>query len=309
MVLMPLCSSLMQGQNFPDRAVIVDPLADRSRHGAGTTWLPGTVLYAEFSRYTNPAGDDHRWNAKTGGALEVVRFDSSTSIAVMGTVEVIADPQNDISFNPRAIFWEEGVIASHQLASDVVFQWGYMHRCKHDIDNLEVLTHRGATEQRTLIYSSLTTRVLLRPRSVLSTDLQWGLAVRNDFFTHLLDDRLRSDARGVGRSMEAMIDAVTVDLRGRWTSPWRWLAVGVNVGLMATLVGEEEGFLERFSGLRLLGNLPYAEFGLHFFNFNGGSFVLYTRAEYQRDAAIQTIPVPKELVMVGIRMGSWNATW
>ena len=56
------------------------------------------------------------------------------------------------TFNPRAIFWEEGVLAGFRLDEGIALQAGYIHRCKHDIDNLEI-TARGREEQRTLIYN------------------------------------------------------------------------------------------------------------------------------------------------------------
>jgi len=296
------CITPLYAQNFADRIVIVDPLADPTRNGPGTTWLPGTVLYAEFSRYSEGSGDDHRWNARTGGAIEVVRVDSTWSVAVMGTMEVVVDPQNDITFNPRAIFWEEGLFVTRRLGDDMALEVGYMHRCKHDIDNLEVLTRDGILEQRTLIYSGPSVRFLLRPRAIGSTPLLWGLGIRGDLLTHLLDDRLRSDARGVGRDMESGIASMTFDLRGRWRPGFRRIAIGLNLGWMASIFGDEPGLV-------LLGSIPYVEFGLHLFNPQGGTFVLFARGEFQRDTGIRSIPESKKLVMIGIRMGSWRATW
>ncbi|HVK38079.1 MAG TPA: hypothetical protein VNA88_06085, partial [Candidatus Kapabacteria bacterium] len=97
-------------QVLPDRHVQLDPLADHALDTLGTTWLNGARLYAEFARNT-PGDADHRWVARTGGVAELVRWDSSASLMIVGTMEVVIDPNNDITFNPRAIFWEEGLMA------------------------------------------------------------------------------------------------------------------------------------------------------------------------------------------------------
>lgn len=304
-----MTARMLYAQNFPDRIVLVDPLADSSRNGSGWTWLPGTILYAEFARYVNSSGTDHRWNARTGGALEILRIDDAWSVHVMGTMEVVVDPQNDITFNPRAIFWEEGLFGERRLTERTALQFGYMHRCKHDIDNLEVLVRRGALEQRTLIFSGPSIRYLIRPGPVDVAPLEWGMAVRQDIFLHLLDDRMRSDARNVGRSMESAISATTLDLRGRWRPGGGRVACAVNAGVMMTAYGGEPGFTERFSNVSLIWSVPYVEVGLDLFNPDGGSFVLFARAEFQQDAAIASIPQPKDLAMFGIRMGSWMSTW
>lgn len=304
-----LLSCAARGQNFPDRIVLVDPLADTSRNRSGWNWLPGTILYAEFSRYLNSSGSDHRWNARTGGALEILRIDDRWSVHAMGTVEVVVDPQNDIAFNPRAIFWEEGLFVERRMGARSGLQFGYMHRCKHDIDNLEVLILRGATEQRTLIFSGPSFRYLERPRRIDDTDFEWGGALREDLFLHLLDDRLPPESRSAGRTMESAIAATTVDLRVRWRPAEGHVACAVMAGVMVTAFGDTSGFTERFSDITLFGSLSYLEFGIDFFNPDGGSLVLFARAESQRDAAILSRPQSKNLVMIGIRMGSWAVTW
>src|SRR5688572_12284919 len=55
------------GQNLPDRIVVFDPLADTTIPRSGTNALTGTRLTAEFGRYGNGSGEQHRWNGKLGG--------------------------------------------------------------------------------------------------------------------------------------------------------------------------------------------------------------------------------------------------
>lgn len=299
------------GQIIPDRITILDPLADTSLDTAGTTWLPGGVLLAEFARYSSGSGDDHRWNAKTGGYMEIVRVDSLWSVAAVGTMELVADPQNDITFNPRAIFWEEGLLASRRLGTGSALQFGYIHRCKHDIDNLEIQIVRGVAEQRTLIYSGLVTRYLMRPRAIENDllPLELGGALRNDFFLHLLDSRIRKDAENVGLDIESLVDAASLTLRADIRPNGKRYGAHLSGSVMMSLFGRQRGFTERFNAIRILGSIPFLELGFDIFNPQGGSFTLFARGEWQRDAGVRTRPEAKNLFMVGIRMGNARTIW
>ncbi len=298
-------------QNFPDRIVLMDPLAVQIDDTTGFIWMPSTKLYAEFGRYSDGSGLNHQWNARLGGFVEFARWDSTWSIAAMGTMEVIMDPLNNIKFNPRAIFWEEGAIASARLTPSGVLQFGYMHRCKHDIDNLEIERERGITAQRTVIYSSILTRYLWRPQVLIDGNIQLSgsFAVRNDFFTHLLDDYNGTDSTEPGINYDWLADAVT--LTGRLDIRPRDVNVGLhlNGSFMLALYGEDEGFSGRFSNVTALGSLPFLELGLDFFNPRGGSFTLFARGEWQKDGAIAPVPTPAKLFLFGVRTSDFQSMW
>jgi hypothetical protein len=303
LLMMLLSSTTMIAQNLPDRTVVLDPLARMGDDTAAFVFLGGTHLYAEFGRYDNASGDGHRWNAKTGGFFEVARWDSSTSIAFVGTTEVVMDPLNDIAFNPRAIFWEEGVVGTFALGDDGLrLQAGYVHRCKHDIDNLEIRLIREQDQQRTLIYSGLMTRLILPPLRLL--DGPAGLSatgnIRNDFFMHLLDSRLPD--QDVGRNLETLIDALNLGARLDLELPGGRIGGHLAASFMLTFAGRERGFSERFSDVALLGSLPFAELGLDFVNPRGGSLTLFLRGEWQRDDGIAAEPKAGRLVLFGVRV-------
>ena len=297
-------------QVLPDRHVQLDPLADHALDTLGTTWLTGARLYAEFARNT-PGDADHRWVARTGGVAELVRWDSSASLMIVGTMEVVIDPNNDITFNPRAIFWEEGLMAGFGLTRDVSLQAGYIHRCKHDIDNLEIVELDRGREQRTLIYSGVITRLLVRDAAIVRGD--WAItgsgSVRNDFFLHLLDDRRDGATRGVGLDFESMIDALTLSGRieaGPAGAPWR---VHATAAVMATAFGAERGFSERFGDVTILGSVPFVELGIDLVNPVGSTFTLFARGEWQRDAGIRSRPTGASLAMIGVRLSDTRGIW
>lgn len=289
--------------------MVLDPLGDTTVGSEGFILLPATRLYGEFGRYSNGSGDDHRWNAKTGGYLEFARWDSSWSIGLVGTMEVVMDPLNDISFNPRAIFWEEGLLASARLTSGSALQFGYVHRCKHDIDNLEIYTARGELEQRTLIYSGLTTRYLARPRRLADVWGSWGLyggfALRNDLFLHLFDG---SQDTGVP-TLEHLLDAVTItgrlDLRSA-DGPVGFHLMGNG---MVSFFGEEPGLSGRTKGITLLGSMPYLELGLDLFNTKGMLFTIFARGEWQRDGGIRDAVTSEHLFLLGLRSQTFGSMW
>jgi hypothetical protein len=295
----------LAAQILPDRIVVLDPLGRHEEDSAGFSWLNGSHLYAEFGRYSNGSGGDHRWNAKTGGYIEFARWDSTASIAMVGTAEIVVDPMSDIGFNPRAIFWEEGVLASLRLAHEASLQLGYVHRCKHDIDNYDV------SEERTLIYSGITTRALWRPGLMLDGPftLTGGLALRNDFFLHLLDYRSGIGAQNAGGSIESLVDAVNlcgrVDLRPREAR----YGIHFSADFMLSLVGAERGFSERFHGIRALGSFPYAELGIDLFNPHGAALTIFARGEWQRDAGIHATPERATLALFGVRVGTAEGMW
>ncbi len=303
--------TVCHGQNIADRLVLFDPLGDHDADTAGFTWLNTTRLYAEFSRYSNGSGPHHRWNAKTGGFLEIARWDSTWSIALVGTMEMVADPLSDIAFNPRGIFWEEGLMASTRLSRDAAVQFGYIHRCKHDIDNLEPWLLQGTIEQVTLVYSGLATRLLLRPRPIVDGPLviYGGLAVRNDLFLHLFDQREPHEAQQTGRSMNTLAQAtnltVRFDLRPREAS----YGLHLNADFMLSLFGRGQGFSGRWSGITALGAVPFAELGLDFFNPNGAALTLFARGEWQREGHITPFAAPATLFLLGVRASSFESMW
>jgi hypothetical protein len=303
--------TVCHAQNFPDRIINYDPLGDHTIDTAGFTWLGGARLHAEFGRYSNGSGRSHRWNAKTGGSIEVARWDSTWSIALAGTTEITIDPNNDISFNPRAICWEEGILVSHRIAADAALQFGGFQRCKHDIDNLES-AFDGAPQERTLIFSGATLRLLLRPRPLIpGSDLLWGgIALRNELYVHILDDRISGEVDHGGRGLDGMV-ASQVAIGRLELRPWGpTLAAHLSGSVMASWFGERFGILGNDAGkLTILGSTPHLEIGLDVVNPRGGSFTFFARGEWQRDAAILPKPGSVALALFGVRFGDFATMW
>ena len=306
-LLLPSIQTLLQAQNLPDRIIILDPLGDTTLNSDRFTLLPGTRLYGEFGYYADGEGDQtHQWNAKMGGYAEFARWDSTWSIALAGTMEVIMDPLNDINFNPRAIFWEEGALISTRAPwnNHAGIQFGYTHRCKHDIDNIEVFKREGSYEQRTLIYSGPFFRVLHRPTKFFDgpIDLYAGSALRLDYFFHTLDNPWDDRETGSQPNIEDLIGSLTASARldGRFGNGW--LGLHGSASYMVTLASPDEG-------TTLHGKAPFAELGLDFYNPTGSAFTIFARGEWQRDAGILMEPTPASLILLGVRASSFGGMW
>ncbi len=299
-------TSILSGQNLPDRIVTFDPLGDTTVGTEGFIPLPGARLYGEFSRYGNGTGATHRWNAKLGGYAEFLRWDSTWSVALAGTMEVIVDSTNDIEFNPRAIFWEEGVMIS-ALAPwdrDESIQFGYMHRCKHDIDNIERFTGSGEIAQRTLIFSGPFLRLLKRPVKILDgpLDLYAGGSLRFDWFLHTLDTRWGRTDPEEEWNVEDLIGSLTGEVRFEGRFPNNRIALHASASCMLTLFSPGDRTV-------MEAEAPFAEFGLDFYNPRGAAFTIFARGEWQRDDGILTTPTQASLFLFGVRTSSFVGMW
>ncbi|MBS1913311.1 MAG: hypothetical protein JST22_15085 [Bacteroidetes bacterium] len=305
------CARDAAAQNLPDRAVVLDPLGNHAADTNGFAWLNAMQLYGEFSRYSNGSGAHHRWNAKSGGFIEFARWDSTWSIGMMGTMEMVADAASDIGFNPRAIFWEEGILASVRLNHDAAFQFGYMHRCKHDVDNLEPYLYSNRIEQYTLIYSGLTTRLLLRPRLVADGPVQLfaSAAARNDAFLHLYDERHPQEAERTGRNMYTLADALNLTARIDARPHDARYGLHLSAGSMLSLFGSGTDLGGRWRNLQIETAVPFVELGLDLFNPRAGAFTVFARGEWQRDGAIDPFTTAARLFAVGIRATNWQTMW
>lgn len=94
----------------------------------------------EFQRSWGSEFGEQAWQFRTHVQVEPYRFtDSSEATQWTTTIEahqeLTANPLNDISFNPRTMRWEE-FFWLHMITKSYAARIGFVHRCKHDIDNL-----------------------------------------------------------------------------------------------------------------------------------------------------------------------------
>ncbi|HET9137255.1 MAG TPA: hypothetical protein VFO76_11500 [Candidatus Kapabacteria bacterium] len=194
-VLLFLSVSSASAQLFPSRSFMPSfTFRDPTDITSSTKYLTQQGMWGNLSRGFESEGQRFAWDISFGGFFELVQWKKS-NISFVGDFEVLADIYNNISFNPRAIYWTEGFLYSLNLAQDSVgigqdLAFGYTHRCRHDIDNIDYNTV-GSGEERTLIYGSLNARYLIRNiPAELFPNMRLHLGFQLDQYLIRQDDRL-----------------------------------------------------------------------------------------------------------------------
>lgn len=152
--------------------------------------MPSLLGGGEFQRSWGSTFGEQAWQFRTHVQVEPYRFtDSSDKMQWTTTIEahqeMTANPLNDISFNPRTMRWEE-YFWLHLLNKDVSARIGFLHRCKHDIDNLAGADEFNPispmqAEQRTIILTGPTVAATLSAQKTpfgwltLSGGVEWFL--------------------------------------------------------------------------------------------------------------------------------------
>ncbi len=182
-IILILLPAAISAQRPAERNFLHNPLWNERHHveEGESRYMNSFGGWGGFGNFGLRRDTHHLWHQDLGAFIELYRHSDRRSLVFTGQIEFIADPHNDINFNPRAIFWEEGFMYTWR-GGDYFLQLGFYHRCKHDIDNLD----RG--EERSLIYSSLWGRWLQPFSLVNSQDLI--LALRYDRYIITWDNRI-----------------------------------------------------------------------------------------------------------------------
>ena len=135
--------------------------------------MPSLLGGGEFQRSWGSTFGEQAWQFRTHVQAEPYRFTDSTDAVQWTTTieahqEMTANPYNDISFNPRTMRWEE-YFWLHMLTREASVRVGFLHRCKHDIDNLAGADEFNPlsplqAEQRTIILTGPTVAATLSPQ-------------------------------------------------------------------------------------------------------------------------------------------------
>lgn len=275
-----------------DRSITVLPLLhSRPSNTAGSVhWAASSGGWGEFGAYRLVRDGDHAWSQRLGGFVEFARWEDRGSFYFVGDIEFIADHQNNIAFNPRAIFWQEAFIYAWSAGSSFA-QVGYVHRCKHDIDNML------QKEQRTLIYGSIQGRY-----TFLFGDSAYGrpdiVSLRADLFTLRQDDALPFVAGEDRWSMNRLLGALSLHYNGEYPLKGESLTWVFSGWASAALFGTKDGFISRFSGVSGIRSSGGASLG---FAVRGGTEIR-VMGTYERvaDTGIPARPRSSDLLSFSI---------
>ncbi len=192
-----LTSLTLYAQVRPSRTWDSDVLRVPAPRGVMSTLLGG----AEIQRSNGSYGGEQAWQFRTHVQAEVYRFsDSADAVQLTTTIEahqeLTANPFNDIAFNPRAMRWEE-FVWFHVGLRDVSLRAGFVHRCKHDIDNISGPDELNPTspslaEQRTIILTgpALGASLAPLPLGIGTLTASGGM----EYFLNAADTRRTRDA-------------------------------------------------------------------------------------------------------------------
>lgn len=245
----PLSQAQRPGEG---RILTVSPPNDPPTAGveSNPVWLSAYGGWISTGPYL-PAHRDHAWHHEIGGVLELVRGEAWSLLALAQTT-LVADPNNSIRFNPRANFWEEGLLFVRRYEG-FSLQLGYVHRCKHDIDNLD----RG--EQRAMISGS----VLGRAFVPLSPGPNGSyVAVQTDLYTTLQDARTPSALEEVDPNWEQLLGGIGLDVHLRRSLPWQGVDAYLAPSGGVLIFGRNDAFIGRFGTLEQIRGNGGASAGL-----------------------------------------------
>jgi len=247
---------------------------------------------ASFGKHTWIRDSRQAWYQDLTGFIELLQK-GNTSIIFQTGIEFIADPDNDIRFNPTAIFWEEGLLFTQKL-SNSFFQAGYYHRCKHDIDNLD--TGYG----RVLIYGSMMAKWIF-PISLGSIIKDKSLvAVRADLYTIRQDHRYPEDLSVNKKNLKQLLGTTGISLNLNDSNKEKIIIPYFHGFSLLHLYSKHEGFMDRFSAINTI-------------NLDGGfssgitirgafDFRLGIRYEYLSDTNIEIDPQGAHLFSIVIEV-------
>ncbi len=195
---------------YPDRGILLNPLqTTRQTDDCGLFTMTGG--WGEIDKKMAENTDDqHNWSVKLGAALELFRYRNSFSFTASSDIELVANDQSEMKFNPRSFFWQESFMGSFS-GGPIYYQTGYVHRCKHDIDNIEVQDKTGEKRQAVFIYDSIFLRVITKEFRILNSvnfPFVSRFYIRDDYFVLRDDSRIYEYPADEKYSIENLINTV-----------------------------------------------------------------------------------------------------
>lgn len=300
-VFLILTTDPLHAQRFPDRWFTVNPLMNRGHpvHEGEWSWMHSSGGWGEFGAYRLARDNEHAWVQRLGMFIELFRVGNEASLAFTGDIEFIANPDNDIRFNPRAVFWQEGVLYT-QRAGSSYWQLGYFHRCKHDVDNLTL------QRERSLIYGSLQAKYLL-PLTVNDGATDALAVLRADLYTIRQDDRIPASYSPQTPHVKRMLGTAGAVLHLRRPLALSPLGLYATYWGMVNFYGAKESVLLKFDRIAQSTFQGGASAGLAVEG--NAHFRIGFTYEYLSDTGLNPYPEHAHLLTLGVTIVNPAAMW
>ncbi|MEN2998328.1 MAG: hypothetical protein ABDH28_04765 [Brevinematia bacterium] len=258
-------------------------------------FLTFTAATAEFGKYLpEPFTDfNHFWIAKASVFGELFRYKNLFSIVLFSDIELIASSNNIIYFDPRSFYWQEGILFSYKYGT-FNFQGSFTHRCKHDIDNADLVTLYDEVRARVIIWDSVWLRFFPDPLEIYNLNnfmvVEAIPFIRNDFYVMSVDETVwyktypytsfKSDSEyKVNKIVDSFSIGMIVDVElfknfGFYAKGYWWF----------DLLGDNE--IWKWSKIENIVTEHYAEIALYLKD-KGGKIFIFLQNNLVRDPAIE----------------------
>jgi|GEM_PF-6268908 len=226
-----------------------------------------------------------KYNLVFGGAGIFYRWDNSALwFSVVGNV--IANPYNDIGFDPYGASWQEEIRYSHDFGYGI-WEIGFSHRCRHEIDNFDPGEMQDEPTKRVTLYAGPVFGFLSKKIDISNRiDFTWGI---DGQYIVVASDH-RSPENDLSPSLENLSFKLTPHIEAYYHL-WEMAKLFVRGINTLNLIEREIYFLSR------------AELGLQL-NGNAGNIEVYGLYEKMFEDYTSPLPQSNKVTSLGIRFRS-----
>lgn len=303
-----LCLLLVQnalaGPVFPTRGFLISP---RWTGKVDTTSVFDHAGYwAGVQRGFGSDSDRWGWSISMGAVWEFARWGGNKSLIALTGMELTANTHNDISFKPRGAYWEEGLMYAVHENDKLDWQIGSIYRCRHDLDNIDPRGYSGINGQRTLIYCSLSGKLVYnwtQQKEKFGKFTIWPdvSAAHADMYLVREDYRI-PDTITTQPNYQHLAWSAGENFLWHikyWQNGSIYAALNVNISSF----GNEIGFFSRFASIAKITSDSRAELG-YTYEGRAGRIQFYGGYESWEDDGQVPIPRNAHYAMLGVRVTS-----
>jgi hypothetical protein len=297
------------GPISPSRGILIRPNWETGT--SDTTETLGEIgTWGSVYHGFKSANDEFGWSIDIGALIEFARWGESSSLIAVTDMELSAKTNNDIYFSPRGGFWEEGILYNWR-AENLDWQFGYLHRCRHDLDNGDSIARSGAPLERTLIYGSFTGKAISKPFNLFhATDpKEWKTIVwlTGDLYVFREDYRQTSGPTSLQPNFHDIL-----------------FSIGANAAINLFRIGPGVAYIRggaNFSAFGIDGSLPHSFTHIESTTLDGrieigyqsegraARLQLFTGWENFNDDGSTPIPENSHFTLLGVRLSGTALTY
>lgn len=294
-----LCVSSVSAQIKPSRTWLVDMARRPLPAGPMASMMGGVEMQRGWGSYEH----EQAWQFRLHAVVEPYRLSYEADTGIRWTTslefhhELTANPMSSIGFNPRTARWEEQLLV-HASGSWWSARGGWLHRCKHDIDNAQAPNEDSTLNytpiQRTLILSGPTVAFLSAPITSGNSALRFAGGLE----WYIVNADYRTPPSSIVGSWKGMQGAL-------WLSGDATLTLSTSAHIGASYYVSVPWFSDRYSasGNTMIPIEARAEVFATLFSAAAAMDVVLS-AEHTFDEVVFLTSTPTTVIQVGLRFRS-----